>query len=120
MSASISGSRRSASSRSRATPGRCHARAGLACTLDEVELEDRTTKLSELAARALTGRTPIDGQRLFFADSPALERELRAAIDAEATCCSFLAMRLARTDGALVLDVTGPAQAAPIIDGLFA
>jgi hypothetical protein len=95
--------------------------APVACTLNASEYQDRTTKLSELAARALTDRRPIDGgERLTFIDVPAVERDLRTAVAAEASCCSFLAMRLERTDSALVLDVTGPAQAQPIIAELFA
>jgi hypothetical protein len=95
--------------------------APVACTLDADEHENRTAALSGLAARALVDRTPIHGgRRLTFFDTPAVERELRGAIAAEASCCSFLSMRLERADGALVLDITGPAQAEPIIAGLFA
>jgi hypothetical protein len=95
--------------------------APVACTLTPSEYEDRASELSELAARALTHRAPIDGgQRLSFVDVPAVERQLRAAVDAESSCCSFLSLRLARTDGTLVVDITGPVQAQPIIAELFA
>ena len=55
-----------------------------------------------------------------FADSAETERELRAAIAAEASCCAFLRMDLARTDDGLVLDIAGPQDARPIIAELFA
>jgi hypothetical protein len=95
--------------------------APVACTLNGNDLGDRTAELSDLAARALTDRAPIHGgRRLTFVDRPAVERELRAAVVAEASCCPFLSMRLERSDGTLVLDITGPAQAQPIIAELFA
>ena len=50
----------------------------------------------------------------------ALEVPTLTAVDAESACCSFLSMRLARIDDTLVLDVTGPHQAQPIIAELFA
>ncbi len=97
------------------------AGAPIACTLTPEELQDRTASLSDLAARALTARETIDGgQRLRFIDLPDVERELRDAVAAESSCCSFLSMDLRRQDGALVLDVTGPEQARPIISELLA
>jgi hypothetical protein len=95
--------------------------APVACTLDADQHDSRAAELSELAGRALTRRSPIaGGRRLTFIDTPDVERELRVAVAAESSCCSFLTMRLTRADGALVLDVTGPAHAAPIIAELFA
>ncbi len=93
----------------------------IACTLRPAEYRDRTGELAALAARALRSREPTpDGERLIFTDGADTERELRAAIAAEASCCAFLRMDLTRTDGALVLDVAGPAGARPIIAELFA
>ena len=95
--------------------------APIACTLTPEQHRARTAQLSELARSALVARTPIaGGERLTFGDALAAERELRAALAAEAACCSFLTMRLERAEGGLVLDVTGPEQAAPVIAALFA
>jgi hypothetical protein len=95
--------------------------APIACTLTADQVKSRTADLASLASRSLIARAPIDGgERLTFIDIPAVERELRAAIAAEASCCAFLTMRLDRVDGRLELDITGPAQAQPIIAGLFA
>jgi hypothetical protein len=95
--------------------------APIACTHTFDQYQDRTVELSDLAARALTARTSIDGgQRLRFIDVPAVERELRSVVAAESSCCSFLSMDLGREDDALVLDITGPADAQPIIAELFA
>ena len=95
--------------------------APVACTLSGNEYETRIRDLSDLAREALRSREPIPGgERLSFTDTAAVERELTAAIAAEASCCSLLTMRLDRRDGTLVLDVTGPPAAAAIIAELFA
>ena len=93
----------------------------IACTLNPAEYTARTGELAALAARALNSReqTP-DGERLIFSDSAQTERELRTVIAAESSCCAFLRMSLARSDEGLVLDITGPRDARPIIAELFA
>ena len=89
----------------------------IACTLPPGELRERTAALSGLAARALEARAPIPGgERLTVAGGPAVERDLQA----ERACCAFLALDLRRDRDRLVLDVTGPVEAAPVIAELFA
>ncbi len=93
----------------------------IACTLTAAQYEDRAGDLRALAARALRSReTTPDGERLVFADSPGTERDLRAAVAAEATCCAFLRMELERTPDGLVLTIAGPQEARPILAELFA
>jgi hypothetical protein len=95
--------------------------APLACTLTPGQYADRTGELAGLAARTLRSReqTPA-GERLVFADTPEIERELRAVIAAEASCCAFLTMDLQRIADGLVLDILGPPDARPVIAELFA
>jgi hypothetical protein len=93
----------------------------IACTLSPGQYKDRTGELAALAARALRSREQTaDGERLTFADSADTERELRAVIAAESSCCAFLRMDLQRADEGLVLDIAGPQDARPIIAELFA
>jgi hypothetical protein len=95
--------------------------APIACTLTPGAYETRTAELTAIAAEALLRREPIQGgERLTFTDTPQVEQALRAAIAAEASCCSFLTMRLRRTEAGLVLDLTGPGDATPIVAELFA
>ena len=93
----------------------------IACQLSPAQYRERTAELSALASRALLARrqTP-DGERLTFAEGEDTERELRAVIAAEASCCSFLRMDLQRSADGLVLTVVGPQDARPIIAELFA
>jgi hypothetical protein len=93
----------------------------IACTLTATDYTARTEATAELARRALRSREPIpNGTRLTFEASADTERQLRDVIAAEARCCAFLRLDLRPTADALVLDVTGPAEAQPIIAELFA
>jgi hypothetical protein len=93
----------------------------IACSLRPADHAERLRRLADLAERALVRREPLPGgERLVFADAPGVERDLRAAIAAEAACCPFLTLALERAEAGLVLDVTGPALARPIIAELFA
>jgi hypothetical protein len=95
--------------------------APIACTLDPAALRGRTEQLAALARRALRSRErTADGERLVFADGEGVERELRAAVAAEAACCPFLRLDLRRTRAGLVLEIAGPAEARPVIAQLFA
>ena len=95
--------------------------APIACTLTTGELRSRVNELSALSARALRSREPIDGGgRLTFDADDEVKDAVRRAVAAEASCCSFLTMRLDRVGDALVLEVTGPPGAGPIITSLFA
>jgi hypothetical protein len=93
----------------------------IACTLTAADYARRAQDTAELARRALRSRQPIaDGTRLTFEPSADTERELRDIVAAEAQCCAFLRMDLRAAEDALILDITGPAEAEPIITELFA
>jgi hypothetical protein len=93
----------------------------IACTLTPAAYAARTEDTAALARRALRSREPLlGGVRLTFEPDPETERQLRDVIAAEARCCAFLRMDLRASDRGLVLDVTGPAEAEPVIAGLFA
>ncbi len=104
------------------TPDVAGTEAGrIACTLPAEQHRARTGALAGLAERALRAREQTDhGERLTFDGSAEIERELRSAVAAEAACCAFLAMDLRRRDDVLVLEISGPPEARPIIAGLFA
>lgn len=97
------------------------AAAPIACSLSAADFRDRRREIASLAAHALRSRTPIDdGERLTFADGDDTERQLIHLAAAEAACCPFLTLDLRRHGGELTLDVTGPPDARPIIEELFA
>jgi hypothetical protein len=93
----------------------------IACSLSSTDYAERIDQLAALRRDALLDRSPIeDGERLVFVDAPGIETSLRAAIDAEAACCSYLTLTLERDGHRLLLDITGPEMARPIIKELFA
>ena len=95
--------------------------APIACSLSAADYRARIAGLSALSARALRSREPIDGgERLLFDDGDGVADALRAAVAAEAACCSFLSMTLARREDALVLEVAGPPEVRTLIAELFA
>jgi hypothetical protein len=87
----------------------------VACALTSAELRARRAEVAALSARALRAR---DGNRLVF--DPAAEPVLLELIALEAECCPFLTLALGRVGDDLVLRITGPEEAAPIIAELFA
>jgi hypothetical protein len=89
-------------------------RMTIACSLTVADHRERLADLDQLARDALLDRAPIDGGIRLTFDAEARER-VEAFVAAESDCCPFLAMKLR-----LVLDVTGPAEAAPIVQELFA
>ena len=93
----------------------------IACSLGAADYAARRQQIAAIAREALRSRERLEGgARLTFAATDATERELREMVAAEADCCSFLRFDLVRDDQALRLDVTGPADAQPIIAELFA
>lgn len=90
----------------------------IACSLSAADYGARSDEISALASEALRAPEPIDGG-VRFAFAPGAEDRLRRLVDAEAECCPFLTMHLRRTSDALELEVTGPAEAAPVIAEVF-
>ena len=89
----------------------------IACSLTAADHRQRLADLDQLTRDARLDREPIaGGTRLTFAVSA--RGRVEAFVAAEAECCPFLAFDL-RIDGdRVVLDVTGPEEAAPIIAAL--
>jgi hypothetical protein len=93
----------------------------IACTLTAADYAARTEDIAELTRRSLRSREPIpSGTRLTFEGGGDTERQLRDVIAAEARCCAFLRMDLRPSADALILEITGPSGAEPIIAELFA
>jgi len=93
----------------------------LVCTLPADEAKRRARQTRSTVGASVRAREEIDGgMRLRFRADPAIERELQETIDAESRCCPFLDLRVEEADGELELTVTGPAEAKPIIEAMFA
>ncbi len=93
----------------------------ITCSLTAGAAGDREREWHELLSRALVSRTPATGGvRVELNALPGLRRELDRLIAAERDCCPFMTISVETTAAKLVLLVTAPALAAPIIEQLFA
>lgn len=93
----------------------------IACTLSPAAMSDRRSFIAALAADGLIAREPTDsGLRMRLSGTADVERRVRELIAAESSCCSFLTFELERLDAELVLDISGPEDARPVIDLFFA
>jgi hypothetical protein len=81
----------------------------------------RVALIDALAADGLLDRTPTEtGMRMRLRDRPDIEQRTRELVAAESRCCGFLDFDLRREDGDLVLDISGPDDARPVIEMFFA
>ena len=84
-------------------------------------MTDRLAFIDQQAEYGLIAREPTDaGLRVRLRDTEAVERRTRELIAAESSCCSFLTFSLDRIEGELVLGISGPNDARPVIDLFFA
>lgn len=91
----------------------------VACTLEPSAMPGRIDDWQRLLAHA-TERTPIPGgSSVAFPVDPALTAELVEVAAAEQDCCSFFTFTLRITSDAVRLEVTAPAEAAPVVAAVF-
>jgi MerR family copper efflux transcriptional regulator len=92
----------------------------LACSLTVAEGAERAARWRALLDTHLLGRTATTlGQRLAFPCDTAVADELDTLVAAERDCCPFLTLNVERFDDTLILDITGPPDAAAIVETMF-
>jgi hypothetical protein len=92
----------------------------IACSLNAGDREKRLEATTDLRARAILETQPTaTGVRLRFAARPGIREELQWLITSESKCCPFLRFELQQADGELILAVSGPDEARPVIEDLF-
>jgi hypothetical protein len=92
----------------------------LACSLSAAEGAQRAARWRALLDTHLLSRTATtSGQRLAFPSDPDVAGELDALVAAERDCCAFLDLTVERFDDALILDISGPPDAADIVAAMF-
>jgi hypothetical protein len=96
--------------------------APVACTLPPDQLNARRGELLPgLAARAKSRARIADGYQLEFEATGDVLHAIASVIAAERDCCRFLRFQVTveRDDGAIRLDVTGPAGTTQFLGGLL-
>jgi hypothetical protein len=92
----------------------------LACSLSAAEGAERAARWRALLDTHLLSRTATtSGRRLAFASDPEVAAELDELVAAEGHCCPFLVLTLERFDETLILDVSSPPDAGPMVETMF-
>ena len=92
----------------------------IACTLTTDAMNDRLAFIDALASDALIARevTP-GGLRVRLRDDAGVEARVHELVAAESSCCPFLSFAVENDYGELILRVTGPPEARPVVERLF-
>ncbi len=90
----------------------------IACTLDASRIGDRFGEWQRVTAQAVACESLGDGIRLLF-PRDANAGAIASLAMAEQTCCSFFRFSLGIGPEAVTLDVTGPADAQPVIAAMM-
>jgi hypothetical protein len=92
----------------------------IACTLPPDGFTARMGLIDALAADGLIDRTDTErGVRVRLRDTPEIEQRVRELAAADSRCCAFLDFTLGRNDDVIVLDISGPEGARPVIELFF-
>lgn len=99
------------------TPSPDHDSPVVACTLAG-GMQGRITEWQTVLSHVVD-RAPIpNGLRLTFGENPSLT-ELSRLAAAEVECCSFFRINLGFDRRGVILEVTAPEEAQPLLDSLF-
>jgi hypothetical protein len=92
----------------------------IVCILSEDQLrERRATVLASLRAAAKSVRKVENGFLFEFDSGPEIVAMVRKTVELEQACCAFLNFRIVESGFHLLLEITGPAAAQPIIADFF-
>jgi MerR family transcriptional regulator, copper efflux regulator len=96
------------------------AETEIACSLDPADQESRFAEFADLAEVALLEavRTPR-GAHLLLRNGDAVQASLGRLIEAERRCCSFLEFTVVSSGDCMRVNVSGPPEAAPLIERLL-
>jgi hypothetical protein len=90
----------------------------IACTLSATELPERLGLMAELGRDA--AGVELSGTRatLRFAAGPAVRERVERFVVVESACCAFLSMQVRDEPGTVVLDISAPDDAEPVLKEL--
>ena len=92
----------------------------IACTLTPDGFTARMGLIDALAVDGLIDRVDTErALRVRLRDTSEIEQRARDLVAAESKCCAFLDFQLNHEDNAIVLHISGPEDARPVIDMFF-
>lgn len=89
----------------------------LVCTLDPTDAPQRAIQAGQLRQHLLGRERLTDAVILYF--SADAEPHVREFVRAESNCCSFFGFDIIRGDDHVLLEITAPPSAQPMLDGLI-
>jgi hypothetical protein len=91
----------------------------IACSLTADDYRRRLESIRKVGHESLLSvNESAAGIALRFRNSHGTRSDLRTIVDAEASCCPFLSLRVDETADELILTVTAPPEAAPVVADL--
>jgi hypothetical protein len=92
----------------------------VACSLSSAHADSRQGEWSALLQRGALRRIAVSsGMRVELRSDDDIRAELTRLVELERECCPFLEMTIDDERGELVLTVTGPPEAGPIVEQLL-
>lgn len=96
-----------------------NASNGIACTLMGDSYVDRIAWIANLNRRALLA-TRREDRSLILTYRPEAAADVEELVQRERECCAFLSFDVIKHDGEIVLTISAPPDAGPILDDVFA
>jgi hypothetical protein len=91
----------------------------VACSLSATELPARLAEIADLGHTALLNARTEGGQAILrFEAAPGVRERVEKIVAAESECCAFLTMRVSDAPDEIVLSITAPEGAEPVLDDL--
>jgi hypothetical protein len=91
----------------------------IACSLGAEDYRERLSRIRKLGEAAFLGlEARPDGAVLSFRNSQQVQAELSSIVDAEADCCSFLDLSVHSEAERLILTISSPPDAMPVVRDL--
>jgi hypothetical protein len=94
----------------------------IACTLNDAEMREHRRTILDAFRGAARGVTSLPlGYAYHFAPTSEMLAQIASLVDLERQCCPFLTFKIivAADSQAICLEVTGPAEAKPLIADFF-
>ena len=92
----------------------------IACTLDVGQLKDRLAEMNAVGRNARAVEPGSPRAVLRFARKEAVRERLARIVEAESRCCAFMGFELRERADEIVLTISAPEGAEPVLDDLVA
>ncbi|HEV3471876.1 MAG TPA: hypothetical protein VG408_01545 [Actinomycetota bacterium] len=89
------------------------------CTLEATEMVERIAAWREISSKAISRDVAPDRITSVYPSDPDIVRRLRALIEAEAECCTFLRFTIEERSAETTVQLSFPEDARPLIEAVM-